>query len=85
MTLALHERGEFSWREWGETLAAVISEVKQRREADTGADYYHHWMTALERIAARKGIVTEALLQERREQWEEAARRTPHGQPIQLY
>ena len=85
MTLALHERGEFSWKEWGATLAAVIGEVKQRGEADTGADYYRHWMTALERIAERKGIVTEALLQERREQWEEAARRTPHGQPIQLY
>ena len=85
MTLALHERGEFSWQEWAETLAAVIGEVKRRGEADTGADYYRHWMTALERIAARKGIVTEALLQERRELWEAAARKTPHGQPIQLY
>ena len=85
MTLALHERGEFSWKEWAETLAAVIGEVKQRGEADTGANYYRHWMTALERISARKGIVTEALLQERRALWEEAARRTPHGQPIQLY
>ena len=85
MTLALHERGEFSWKEWAETLADVIGEVRQRGEEDTGADYYRHWMTALERIAARKGIVTEALLRERRVLWEEAARRTPHGQPIQLY
>lgn len=84
MALALYERGEFTWKEWAETLAAVIGEVKLRGEADTGADYYHHWMTALERITTRKGIVTKVRLEERRKQWEEAARRTPHGQPIML-
>jgi hypothetical protein len=35
-------------------------------------------------MVAQKGIVTEALLQQRRRQWDEAARRTPHGQPIAL-
>jgi nitrile hydratase accessory protein len=84
MTLALHERGIFSWKEWAATLAEVIAGVKARGEADTGDDYYRHWLTALERIAARKGIVTEALMQERQRKWEEAARRTPHGKPIEL-
>jgi len=58
--------------------------VRQRGEADTGEHYYRHWLTALERIAARKGIVSDALLLQRRQQWDEAARRTPHGQPIEL-
>jgi nitrile hydratase accessory protein len=84
MTLALHERGEFSWKEWAQTLADVIEEVRQRGESDTGEHYYRHWQTALERIAARKGLVSDALLLRRREQWDEAARRTPHGQPIEL-
>lgn len=84
MTLALHQRGEFNWKEWTQTLAAVIGEVRQRGEPDTGEDYYRHWLTALERIAARKGLVTDALLRQRRDQWEEAARRTPHGQPIEF-
>jgi len=84
MTLALHERGEFTWKEWAQTLAAVIGEVKQRGETDSGEHYYRHWLTALERIAACKGLVTDALLMQRRQQWEEAARHTPHGQPIQL-
>jgi nitrile hydratase accessory protein len=84
MALALHERGEFSWAEWARTLAEVIGEVRQRGEADTGEDYYRHWLTALERITARKGIVTESLLRHRRREWEEAARRTPHGRPIEL-
>jgi nitrile hydratase accessory protein len=84
MTLALHERGEFTWKEWAQTLAAVIAEVRQRGEADTGEDYYRHWLTALERITARKGLVTRELLARRRHEWEEAAERTPHGQPIEL-
>jgi len=84
MTLALHERGFFTWKEWSAALAEVIGEVRGRGEPDTGEDYYRHWLTALERLAARKGLVTQALLQERRHQWEEAAQRTPHGKPIAL-
>lgn len=84
MALALHERGAFTWREWADTLAAVIGEVKQRGEADTGEDYYQHWLTALERIAQRKGLVTHEVLMQRQHAWEEAAHRTPHGQPIEL-
>ncbi len=84
MTLALHERGAFTWTEWAAALAEVIAEVRRRGDADTGEDYYRHWMTALERIVARKGLVTDALLLERREAWKEAAHRTPHGEPIQL-
>jgi nitrile hydratase accessory protein len=84
MTLALHERGVFTWKEWAQTLAAVIGEVKRRGETDTGEDYYRHWLTALERIAATKELVTASLLLQRRQEWEEAARHTPHGQPIQL-
>ena len=84
MTVALYERSAFSWKEWAEGLAEVIAEVKQRGEADTGEDYYTHWLTALERIAMRKGLVTEKLLEHKRRQWSEAAKRTPHGQPIEL-
>lgn len=83
MALALHERGEFTWKEWALAIAEVIGEAQERGDTDTGDDYYGHWLTALERIAARKGIVTEALLHQRRDQWEAAARRTPHGQPIE--
>ncbi len=84
LALALHERGAFAWTEWAQTLATVIAEVRERGEADTGEQYYRHWLTALERIVARKGLTTQTLLAQRREQWEEAARHTPHGQPIQL-
>lgn len=84
MTLSLHERGAFSWHEWSATLATVIGEVRERGAPDTGEHYYRHWLTALERLAARKGLVTDTMLLERQQQWQEAARRTPHGQPIEL-
>jgi nitrile hydratase accessory protein len=84
MTLALHEKGAFTWKEWAQTLAAVIAEVRDRGEPDTGEDYYRHWLAALERITERKGLVTHALLEQRQHEWEEAAHHTPHGQPIEL-
>ncbi len=84
MALALHERGAFNWKEWARELAAVIAELKARGDPDTGEDYYRHWLTALERIATRKGLVTGEVLQARCEQWAQAARETPHGQPIEL-
>ena len=84
LTLALHERGAFTWREWAEALAGVIAEVRERGEPDTGENYYRHWMTALERLALRKDLVDEEALAGRRVEWDEAARRTPHGQPIEL-
>jgi len=84
MAVALYERGAFTWKEWASTLAEVVAEVKARGETDTGERYYEHWLTALERIAARKSLVTDAALERRRHEWEEAARRTPHGQPIEL-
>ena len=84
MAVALHERGAFSWKEWAHTLAAVIEEAAQRGEPDTGEDYYRHWLAALERIVAEKRLLTGTLLLERRAAWEDAARHTPHGQPIEL-
>ena len=84
LTLSLHERGAFTWKEWAATLAEVIAEVRSRGEPDTGERYYDHWLNALERIVSRKDLVTAAMLRTRRAQWEDAARRTPHGQPIVL-
>ena len=84
MAVALHARGAFPWPEWADTLAEVIGEARLRGDPDTGEHYYTHWLTALERIVARRGLVTSERLAQRCEAWEHAARRTPHGQPIEL-
>ncbi|HET7404189.1 MAG TPA: nitrile hydratase accessory protein [Usitatibacter sp.] len=82
MAVALHERGAFTWTEWAATLAEVIAE--HTGDFDDGGRYYEYWLTALERIVARKGIVAGEMLESRRQEWDEAARSTPHGRPIEL-
>lgn len=84
LAVSLHERGAFTWKEWADTLAGDIAEVSARGEPDTGEDCYRHWLTALERIVAAKGLVAAPALEERRHEWEVAAHRMPHGQPIEL-
>ncbi|SAK54155.1 Nitrile hydratase beta subunit [Caballeronia arationis] len=84
MTLALHERGLFTWKEWAEYLNRAIADAQSAGDPDRGDTYYSHWLTALERISTAKGLVTSGMLTSRRADWDEAARATPHGQPIEL-
>ena len=68
LVVQLHQRGLFTWKEWADTLSAEIRAVGERGEADTGADYYHHWLAALERLLAAKQLTDAAQLGARREQ-----------------
>ncbi len=56
MTLALHARGLFTWPEWTATLAAEIGRAQAAGDPDTGETYCRHWLAALERIVADKGV-----------------------------
>ena len=84
MTVLLHERGQVTWPEWSARLAAEIAAAAARGEDDDGRRYYRHWLAALEQLLADKGLVLEDELRTRHEEWEEAARTTPHGKPIVL-
>ena len=84
MTLALHERGVFTWTEWAVTLARYIDAARVRGESDLGDTYYAHWLAALEAIVAAKGVGSATELGRYRSAWDHAADRTPHGRPIEL-
>jgi nitrile hydratase accessory protein len=84
MTLALHERGLFTWPEWAQALSAEIKRAQAAGDPDTGETYYLHWLAALEGLVAAKGITTPATLTRYRDAWDRAADRTPHGTPIEL-
>ena len=84
MALALHARGLFTWPEWAATLAEEIKRAQAAGDPDTGETYYQHWLNALERMVAAKGVADAHTLARYREAWDHAAERTPHGMPIEL-
>src|SRR4051812_31514485 len=84
LAVRLSAQGYFTWKEWADTLAAELAAAVERDEADDGSEYYHHWVAALEKLVAAKGMTGEAELYERKEAWADAYRHTPHGKPIEL-
>jgi nitrile hydratase accessory protein len=84
MVVALQQRDLFTWNEWAEMLGAEIQAAQQAGDPDTGATYYRHWLAALERMVAAKGVTDRATLARYHDAWDHAADRTPHGQPIEL-
>ena len=84
MAVALHERGLFTWPEWSSALAAEIERAQAAGDPDTGETYYRHWLAALERLVAEKGVTDRAALERCADAWGRAADRTPHGTPIEL-
>ncbi len=84
LAVKLSERGHFTWKEWAAALAAELKAAADRGEPDDGSQYYNHWVTALERLSASKGLTDPASLAERKEAWADAYRHTPHGKPVLL-
>ena len=84
MTLALYRRGLFTWPEWAATLGDEIKRAQAAGDPDSGDTYYRHWLAALERLVAAKGVADRATLTRYRDAWDRAAERTPHGTPIEL-
>jgi len=84
IAVMLHARGHVTWPEWAARLADEIAAATARGEDDDGRRYYRHWLAALERLVAEKGLLLEDELRARHEEWSEAARTTPHGKPIVL-
>jgi len=84
LAVRLAEAGHFTWKEWTAALADEIKEARARGDPDLGDTYYHHWLAALEKLVAGKGLASRDELHERTEAWREAAQRAPHGEPIEL-
>ena len=71
LTLSLYDRGLFK-------------KAQAAGDPDTGETYYRHWLAALERIVAEKGVTDAGTLRKYFNAWDHAADRTPHGTPIEL-
>ncbi len=84
MVLTLHSKGLFTWPEWGAALSSQIKAAQTAGDPDTGETYYLHWLAALEGLLAAKSAATPEALSRYRTAWDAAARRIPHGTPIEL-
>jgi nitrile hydratase accessory protein len=56
VVVELIDTGLISQAEWAERLSAVLHEAEDRGDFDTGARYYDHWLTALERLVVERGM-----------------------------
>ncbi len=77
LAVELSRRGFFTWREWTDALAREIA-------GDRGADYYQHWLRALEELVEHKRLLDRPERLSRIDAWDRAERATPHGEPIVL-
>ena len=84
LAVKLSEHGHFTWKEWATALADELKVAASRGEPDDGSHYYEHWLAALERLVAAKGLSDLAAMLARKQAWAEAYRHTPHGKPVEL-
>jgi nitrile hydratase accessory protein len=84
LAVKLSEQGHFSWKEWATALADELKAAADHGEPDDGSHYYEHWLAALERLVAAKGLFDPAAMLARKEAWAVAYRHTPHGKPVEL-
>ena len=87
LCVQLRRGGLFTWPEWAQTLSRHLAHDLSPSSADpaqSAAAYYQHWLSALEELVQAKGAGTSVELQRYAQAWDQAAHRTPHGQPIEL-
>ncbi len=84
LAVRLSDTGLFTWSEWTEVISQEIKAAQERGDPDLGDTYYHHWLSALERLCVAKGLVAPAAMEARQEAWRRAYLNTPHGQPVNL-
>jgi len=81
MAVSLNEAGLFNWPQWAERFGAAL---KENTGGGGQLSYYQVWLQVLEAIMSEKDIANPAAIMRREREWEAAAARTPHGQPIEL-
>ena len=81
MTVALYEKGVFTWAEWA---SALSRETGRPGRAADGSDYFECWVAALSALVAGQRIADEGEQAALSDRWARAAEATPHGSPIRL-
>lgn len=78
------QEGCFSWSEWTQALGRELQRASDLDPHAPGAGYFDCWLRALQSLLIGKGAIGNGELRERKDAWEDAYRRTPHGVPVAL-
>jgi nitrile hydratase accessory protein len=84
LAVRLSEQGHFTWSEWAQALSEELKSAAVRGEPDDGSRYYEHWLAALEKLVAAKGLSDARSLARRKDEWRAAYLATAHGKPVTL-
>lgn len=84
ITVLASKQGCFTWSEWTHALSRELRRASDTDPHSGGATYFDCWLAALQSLLVGKGAVGQLELRERKHAWEDAYRRTPHGQPVSL-
>ncbi len=82
LAVRLSAEGHFTWKEWAATLADELKAASERGAPDDGSRYYHHWLTALERLVVAKQLSDPATLLARKEAWAFCTARLSRHSPL---
>lgn len=77
-------QGCFTWSEWTQALGRELQRASHADASAAQPGYFDCWLSALQSLLVGKGAVGQGELHERKDAWEDAYRRTPHGVPVNL-
>ncbi len=77
-------QGCFTWSEWTQALGRELQRASDAGAQMADGSYFECWLSALQSLLAGKGAIGPEELSHRRQAWEDAYRRTPHGLPVSL-
>jgi nitrile hydratase accessory protein len=77
-------QGCFTWSEWTHALGSELRHAPGAAARELNSGYFDCWLAALQSLLVGKGVIGEGELLARKDAWEDAYRRTPHGAPVSL-
>jgi nitrile hydratase accessory protein len=80
----LVKSGLFSANDWTDALGQSLKESADRADVDTQQTYYLCVLKTLENLIADHSEIDATLMVSKRQDWQQAYLRTPHGQPVTL-
>lgn len=81
---ALIEGGNFSAKNWAQTLGAALKAADARGAPDSTETYYLCAVEALEKLVSANTSIDMLARIGRKNAWTQAYLSTPHGQPVTL-